>query len=85
MVSATLTTAIVVAILLAGLGAAYTSGALDQVLQKVGMIFFKAKAQAEKKKLHAQGMKEGRDFMDGKQSYHLHSFSSVPYRISLIN
>lgn len=66
MVSATLITAIAVAILAAGIGAAYTSGALDPLLQKLGMMFFKAKAQAEKKKLQAQGMKEGQDFMDGK-------------------
>ena len=66
MASTTLITAIIIAILAAGIGAAYTSGALDPLLQKLGVLLFKAKAQAEKKKLQAQGLKEGQDFMDGK-------------------
>lgn len=70
MVSATIIGAIVVAVLAAGIGAAYSSGALDPLIQQLGMMFFKAKAQAEKKKLQAQGMKEGQDFMNGKLTHH---------------
>lgn len=64
MVSTALIIAILVAVLATGLGGAYTTGALDPVIQKLGIYFFKAKAKAEKKKLQAQGMKEGQDFME---------------------
>jgi hypothetical protein len=43
---------------------AYQSGILDPVIEKIGIYLFKAKAMAEKKKLQAQGMKAGEDFMD---------------------
>ena len=69
MVSATLITAIIIAVLAVALGGAYTTGALDPIIQKLGVMLFKARAQAEKKKLQAQGMKEGQDFMDGKSSF----------------
>lgn len=47
------------------LAAAYLSGALDPVIKEVGIMFFKAKAEAEAKKLQAQGMKQGEDFTKG--------------------
>jgi hypothetical protein len=58
----------VVAIIAVALGAAYTSGALNPVIEKIGVYFFKAKAKAEEKKLEAQGLKEGEDFVNGKFS-----------------
>jgi len=64
MVATTLIVAIVIAVLAAALGGAYTTGALDPVIQKLGKYFFKAKAKAEQKKLQAQGMKEGQDFVE---------------------
>ncbi|KAK2629564.1 hypothetical protein QTJ16_000384 [Diplocarpon rosae] len=53
----------VVAFIAAALGAAYTAGALDPVIKEIGIFFFKAKAEAERKKWQAQGMKEGQDFV----------------------
>jgi hypothetical protein len=46
-----------------GLAAAYMSGALNPLIEQLGMYFFKAKAKAEETKLEAQGLKEGQDFM----------------------
>ena len=66
MVNALLITAIIIAVLAVGLGAAYTSGAADPVIEKIGVYFFKAKAKAEEKKLEAQGLKEGQDFLAGE-------------------
>ncbi|TVY71316.1 hypothetical protein LSUE1_G007359 [Lachnellula suecica] len=57
---------VVVAIIAIALGAAYMTGALDPVIEKVGIMFFKAKAEAEAKKMQAQGMKEGEDFFKGE-------------------
>lgn len=62
------TTAIVTAVLavfIAALAAAYQSGYLDPFVERAGMYFFKVKAEAEKKKLQAQGQKLGEDFMEG--------------------
>ena len=56
----------VVAVLAVILGAAYTTGALNPVIEKIGVMFFKAEAKAEEKKLEAQGLKEGEDFFAGK-------------------
>ena len=55
----------VVAFIAIALGAAYQTGALDGVIEQIGVYFFKAKAKAEEKKLQAQGMKEGEDFLKG--------------------
>lgn len=70
MVSTIATTSIIVAVVVAviavALGAAYTQGMLDPVIEKIGIYLFKAKAAAEKKKLQAEGMKEGEDFVDSK-------------------
>jgi hypothetical protein len=56
---------IVVALVTVALTAAYLSGALDPVIKEMGVMFFKAKAEAEAKKMQAQGMKEGEDFLKG--------------------
>lgn len=53
----------VVAILAIALGIAYQTGALDPVIEQIGILFFKAKAKAEEKKMEAQGKKEGEDFL----------------------
>jgi hypothetical protein len=53
----------IVALIAVALGAAYTTGALNPVIEKIGVYFFKAKAKAEEKKMEAQGMKEGEDFL----------------------
>lgn len=66
MVSTYIIISAVLAFIAVALGAAYTTGALDPVIEQMGIMFFKAKAEAEKKKLQAQGMKEGEDFMDGE-------------------
>ncbi|KAL2065527.1 hypothetical protein VTL71DRAFT_3197 [Oculimacula yallundae] len=63
MVSTSLIISILVAVLAIGLGAAYTTGALDPLIQQIGIMLFKAKAEAERKKLQAQGLKEGQDFV----------------------
>ncbi|KAH7317755.1 hypothetical protein BKA65DRAFT_557166 [Rhexocercosporidium sp. MPI-PUGE-AT-0058] len=63
MVSTYIIVSAVIAFIAVALGAAYTTGALDPVIEQFGIMFFKAKAEAEKKKLQAQGMKEGQDFV----------------------
>lgn len=65
MVSAILIISIIVAAIAAGLGGAYMAGMLDQVIEQIGIYLFKAEAKAEKKKLEAQGLKEGEDFFEG--------------------
>jgi hypothetical protein len=55
----------VVAVVAIALTAAYMAGLLDPVIEEVGIMFFKAKAEAEAKKMQAQGMKEGEDFFKG--------------------
>jgi len=55
----------VVAFVAIALTAAYMAGLLDPVIEEVGIMFFKAKAEAEAKKFQAQGMKEGQDFFKG--------------------
>jgi hypothetical protein len=66
MVSTILIISIIVAAIAVGLGAAYMAGMLDQVIEQIGIYFFKAEAKAEKKKLEAQGLKEGEDFAEGE-------------------
>ncbi|CAL3967964.1 hypothetical protein PZA11_006980 [Diplocarpon coronariae] len=63
MVSTYIVISAVVAFIAAALGAAYMAGALDPAIKEVGIFFFKAKAEAEKKKWQAQGLKEGEDFV----------------------
>jgi len=53
----------VIAIVAVALGVAYATGAADPVIQEIGIWLFKAKAEAEAKKLQAQGLKEGQDFL----------------------
>ena len=55
----------VVALLAIALGGAYMAGLLDPVIEEVGVMFFKAEAKEEEKKMEAQGMKEGEDFFEG--------------------
>jgi hypothetical protein len=55
----------VVAAIAIALGAAYMAGLLDPVIEEVGIMFFKAKTEAEAKKMQAQGKKEGEDFFKG--------------------
>lgn len=45
---------------------AYDQGYLDPVIEAVGKIIFKAKAKAEQKKMEAEGLKRGEDFVDCK-------------------
>jgi len=57
---------IIVAIIAIALGIAYQTGALDPIIEKIGVLYFKAEAKAEEKKMEAQGMKEGEDFLKGE-------------------
>ena len=54
---------IVVAILAVALGAAYTTGNLNPLLEWLSVYYFKAEAKAEEKKMEAEGKKEGEDFL----------------------
>lgn len=65
MVNAYLIASVVIAVIAIALGAAYTTGALNPLIEKLGVYYFKMKAEAETKKLQAQGMKEGQDFVKG--------------------
>lgn len=65
MVYTSIIISIAIAVLAIALGGAYISGALDPIIQQLGVLFFKAKAEAEVKKLQAQGLKEGEDFVKG--------------------
>lgn len=58
---------IVVAIVAVALGIAYQTGALNPIIEKIGVYYFKAEAKAEEKKMEAQGLKEGEDFLKGKR------------------
>ncbi|TVY26198.1 hypothetical protein LHYA1_G005543, partial [Lachnellula hyalina] len=57
---------LVSAIIAITLGAAYIAGLLDPVIEQVGVMFFRAKAKGEEKKMEARGMKEGQDFFEGE-------------------
>jgi uncharacterized protein YdgA (DUF945 family) len=68
MVNTYILVSVIIAIIAVALGAAYQTGALDPIIEKIGVYFFKAEAKAEEKKMEAQGMKEGEDFLKGKCS-----------------
>lgn len=55
----------IIAVVAIALGTAYVTGTLDPVIEKIGVMFFKAEAKAEEKKLEAEGLKEGEDFLTG--------------------
>jgi hypothetical protein len=57
---------IIIAIIAVALGVAYQTGALDPIIEKIGVYYFKAEAKAEEKKMEAQGMTEGEDFLKGE-------------------
>ncbi|KAN0106120.1 hypothetical protein V8E51_008996 [Hyaloscypha variabilis] len=59
---------IIIAIIAVALGVAYQTGALDPIIEKIGVYYFKAEAKAEEKKMEAQGMTEGEDFLKGEIS-----------------
>lgn len=65
MVYTSLIISVVIAVLAIALGGAYISGALDPLIEQLGVLFFKAKAETEVKKLQAQGLQEGEDFVKG--------------------
>jgi len=65
MVSTFIVLSAIIAIVAVALGVAYTTGAADPIIEQIGIMFFKAKAEAEEKKLEAQGLKEGEDFLKG--------------------
>ena len=69
MVSSFVIFSALIAFVAVALGVAYTSGAADPLIEQIGIWFFKAKAEAEAKKLQAQGMKEGEDFLKGEFSF----------------
>ena len=49
---------------------AYDQGYLDPVIEKIGVYMFKAKAKAQEKKMQAEGLKRGEDFLDCKPTWH---------------
>ena len=55
----------IIAVMVAG-WFAYDQGYLDPVIEKIGEYMFKAKAKAEEKKMEAEGLKRGEDFVDCK-------------------
>jgi hypothetical protein len=75
MVNTYIIISVVVAIIAVALGVAYQAGALDPIIEKIGVYYFKAEAKAEEKKKEAQGMKEGEDFLKGKRGDCFSSFA----------
>jgi hypothetical protein len=69
MVSTFVVISAIIAFVAVALGAAYNTGALDPVIEKIAKLFFKAEAEAEEKKLQAQGLKEGEDFLKGESFF----------------
>jgi hypothetical protein len=65
MVNTYIIISVVVAIIAVALGVTYQTGALNPIIEKIGVYYFKAEAKAEEKKMEAQGMKEGEDFLKG--------------------
>jgi hypothetical protein len=57
---------LIVLALTAGGYFAYQQGYLDPLIEKVGVLVFKAKAKAEEKEMQAKGMKAGEDFIGCK-------------------
>lgn len=68
MVSNLFITSVIVAVMAVALGGAYVSGALDPVIEDIAKYLMKLKGKAEEKKLEAQGMKEGEDFLKSEFS-----------------
>jgi hypothetical protein len=66
MISTVLIASFVVAAICIALGAAYSAGMLDGLIEKVSFYVFKAEAKAEKEKLKSEGMQEGKDFVAGE-------------------
>ncbi|OIW28378.1 hypothetical protein CONLIGDRAFT_632645 [Coniochaeta ligniaria NRRL 30616] len=58
-----LTSILIALALTAGGHFAYQQGYLDPLIEKVGVLVFKAKAVAEAKEMQAKGMKAGEDFV----------------------
>lgn len=58
-----ITSLLIVLALTAGGYFAYQQGYLDPLIEKVGVLVFKAKAEAEAKEMQAKGMKAGQDFV----------------------
>jgi len=58
-----LTSLLIALALTAGGYFAYQQGLLDPLIEKVGVLVFKAKAKAEEKEMQAEGMKAGEDFV----------------------
>ncbi|KAK6536875.1 hypothetical protein TWF281_001084 [Arthrobotrys megalospora] len=54
---------IIFALLVAAVGAAYTTGALDPVIGQIAKYMLKAKAEAEVQEMKTEGLKEGQDFL----------------------
>ena len=65
MVNTYLIISAIVAIIAVALGVAYQTGSLNPFIEKLGVYYFKMEAKAEEKKMEAQGMKEGEDFLKG--------------------
>lgn len=76
MVNTYIIISVVVAIIAVALGVAYQTGALNPVIEKIGVYYFKAEAKAEEKKMEAQGMKEGEDFLKGQWGRCFSTFAS---------
>ena len=66
MVSALLIVSVIIAVIAVGLGAAFFTGALDDLIAPLMEYIFKAKAKAQVAALKAQGKKEGEDFIEGR-------------------
>ncbi|KAF2997273.1 hypothetical protein G7054_g13098 [Neopestalotiopsis clavispora] len=64
--SSVLVSLIIVCTILAGGYVGYEQGMFDPLIEKFGVMMFKAKAEAEKEKYQAQGLKAGEDFVDGQ-------------------
>ncbi|ROW09460.1 hypothetical protein VMCG_02229 [Cytospora schulzeri] len=57
---------IAVVIVMAASWFAYDQGYMDPLIEKFGVYVMKAEAEAEAKKLQAQGLKRGEDFADSE-------------------
>ncbi len=84
MVSTYVIVSVIISLIAVTLGAAYMTGALDPAIEQMGIMVFKAKAEAEKKKLQAQGMKEGEDFVGGKSTRILPVVSALLSTVSSV-
>ncbi|KAI0158906.1 hypothetical protein BJ166DRAFT_317891 [Pestalotiopsis sp. NC0098] len=57
---------VIVCSILAGSYVAYEQGMFDPLIEKFGVMIFKAKAEAEKEKYEAEGLQAGEDFLDSQ-------------------